>query len=268
MKPTALSPLISGHPASATVSTPGTARRCSATWSQKTGGWGRARDGFQVENPLRRKTGGLTGQPVERGDKQAGDEEHEETEGDLYARSARASCGAANAGLLRLSARWPAGPPRRAAPAPGRTGMSRRKPAPGRMPRRRQSAGRTRRAGLSGGLIMPTTNGARPPCEQSADGGCQERQPGAFHQHQLHQPPSSRADRDAQRHFARPRRRLRRHQVGDVGARNQQHQHHQHAQGQRATGGSLSAGSNVRSRRVPAAASPGRIAPDAVWTCP
>ncbi len=36
-----LSPLISGQTVSATVSTPGTARRRSATWSQKTGGWGR-----------------------------------------------------------------------------------------------------------------------------------------------------------------------------------------------------------------------------------
>ena len=44
------------------------------------------------------------------------------------------------------------------------------------------------------------------------------------------QAPSPRADRDPQRHLARPRGGLRCHQVGDVGACNQQHQRHQHAQ--------------------------------------
>src|SRR5262249_9557736 len=40
MLPTALSPLISGHPISATFSTPGTDRRCSSTWSQRSGDCG------------------------------------------------------------------------------------------------------------------------------------------------------------------------------------------------------------------------------------
>ena len=69
-----------------------------------------------------------------------------------------------------------------------------------------------------------------PPREESADGGRQKCQHGALHQHQLHQPPASRADRHAQRHLAGARSGLGRHQIRDIGAGNQQHQRHQHPQ--------------------------------------
>ena len=74
-----------------------------------------------------------------------------------------------------------------------------------------------------------------PPGEERADGGGQQRQPGAFHQDQLHQAPASRADGDAQRHLARARRGLRGHQVGHVGAGDQQHQRDQDAESQQRT---------------------------------
>ena len=66
---------------------------------------GASRDRFEIENPFRRKSGGLIRQPVERGDKQAGRRRARRNRRRPAPRSARASAAAANAGLRRPSAR-------------------------------------------------------------------------------------------------------------------------------------------------------------------
>ena len=89
-----------------------------------------------------------------------------------------------------------------------------------------------------------------PPGEDRAGRGRQEAQPGAFHQDQLHQAPAPRSDRYAQRHFARPRCRLRGHQVGDVGARDHQNQCHEHPQSHQRLTVVLLHGGEARGRRL------------------
>ena len=103
----------------------------------------------------------------------------------------------------------------------------------------RQSAGSINRAGLSAGLIRLTTNGADHHANNPPTADASRREHRAFHQNQLNQPPSPRADRHTQRHFARPRRALRGHQIRDVCARDQQDQRHQHGQRRSATTGNL-----------------------------
>ena len=212
------------------------------------------RDRIESEKPFGGEAGGLIRQPVERGDKQAGDEEHEKTERDLHGdqrmhqAAPRVRIFAAFERARRLDGR---GAQRGRQTEQQRHAEGQRQAESQHAPvRRKRQARRIVRR------IDPADDERRgPPGEQRAHRGREEGEPGAFHQHQLHQPPSSRADGDAQRHFARPRRGLSRHQVGDVGARDQQHQRHQHAESQRASGGSRSAGRRRRRPRVPARAS-------------
>jgi hypothetical protein len=96
-------------------------------------------------------------------------------------------------------------------------------------PRTRQSAGKNKRAGLSGGLIIPTTNGAahhanKPPSPAASSARH------ALRQNQLHQPPPSTANRNAQRQLARACGSLRGHQVGHIRASDQQNEHDEHAE--------------------------------------
>ncbi len=84
MKLFQLHPLSSGQPASATVSTPGSARRCSATCSQYVRGLRALGDRLEGEDTVGGKARGLMRQPLEGGDKQPGDEKHQKTEGRLH----------------------------------------------------------------------------------------------------------------------------------------------------------------------------------------
>jgi hypothetical protein len=71
---------------------------------------------------------------------------------------------------------------------------------------------------------------------QQRDHASRYRQNQAFHQQLPHQPPPARTQRHANGKLAPPRHRPHQHQIGNVGARQQQHQardRHQHRQQQR-----------------------------------
>jgi hypothetical protein len=97
-------------------------------------------------------------------------------------------------------------------------------------PSTRQSAGRIQAHRIVRRIDHADDERRGPPGEHAAERGRQKPSHGASTSTSCTRRQASRADRDAQRHLARPRRRLRRHQVGDVGAGDQQHQRHQHAQ--------------------------------------
>src|SRR6266480_3391220 len=96
-------------------------------------------------------------------------------------------------------------------------------------PRTRQSGGRIKRTGSSGGLILLTTNGAEPQAKNTPSAAAST----AIHAasiNKLHKTPASGPDGHSRGHLAGARRRSRGHQVGHVRASNQQHQRHQNTQ--------------------------------------
>ena len=156
---TALSPLISGHTVSATVSTPGVARRRSITWLQNTGGWGR----WVVVSRLRMRS---AENPVGWFESRSNDVTN--SPATKWTTKQKAICAAISACISRRR-ECGSSPPLSAL-----TGLTAEARSAGSMPNRnvtpsasasakpstRQSAGSARRAGSFGGLIIPRIYGA------------------------------------------------------------------------------------------------------------
>ena len=226
---TELSPLISGQTVRATVSTPGVARSRSITWLQNTGGWGR----WVVVSRLRMRS---AENPVGWFESRSNDVTN--SPATKWTTKQKATCAAIST-CIRRRRECGSSPPLSAL-----TGLTEEARSAGSMPNRNvtQSAsasakpstppvrGKRQASRVARRINHPKDMGRGPPRKQRAQGRGEEGQPGALHENQLHQTPSPCADRYAQRHLTRPRRRLRRHQVGDVGAGDQQHQHHENAE--------------------------------------
>ena len=187
---------------------------------------GPARDGLQVENAVWRKADGLTGQPVEGGGKEACDEDDDKTESNLE----RNQPAHEPAPRMRIgSALHHQGRPHGRGADGGdeaeqeRHGAGQREAEGGETPVRGEHE-----VHRTGGRTDHAHDERRAqPGERLADGCGQQGEPDAFHQNQLHEPPATRADRDAQRHLRRPGGCLRRHQIGDIGARDQEDEQHE-----------------------------------------
>ena len=152
-------PPSSAMPARATLSTPGTARSRSATWSQKTGASGRCATVSSVrrrsaENPMGRwdnRSNVAANSPAANSTRK----QKETWVATSACISRRRECGAepplsARAGFTADARSAGARPNRNITPTVRASPKA----------RILQSAGSARRAGLSGGLILPTTNGA------------------------------------------------------------------------------------------------------------